>query len=259
MKERILNIRNHFIKIEEIQEEIINYLEYLKELDDTTKKLWISDVKEFYYNVFSALDLLNPNLKLGEKEIGSSKSYLYTARNILSKLVSELKIFENNKSLDLIIKVENSFKDCWDAFWYVYENLLIKKETKTKIERVITVSDLEYHLPCSECGKIAVEFKIGYGRFDEKEALVYRGITHERSMSIKLAYELFELLIKRNLLGVHNFMKKHHGYEGLDAYCPECDKIYCWEHYDAREEYDDGFYDCTYGICPKGHKRMIDD
>jgi hypothetical protein len=259
MRERILNIRNHFIKIEEIQEEILNYFNYLKELDDTTKKLWISDVKEFYYNVFSALDLLNPNLTLGEKEIDSSKNYLYAARNILSKIMSELKIFKNNSSLDLLIKIENAFKDCWDAFWYVYENLLDKKETVKKIEKVIIISDLEYHLPCSECGEIAVKYKIGYGRFDEKEALVYRGITHERSMSIKLAYELFELLIKRNLLGVHNFMKKYHGYEGLDAYCPECDKIYCWEHYDAREEYDDGFYDCTYGICPKGHKRMIDD
>jgi hypothetical protein len=45
----------------------------------------------------------------------------------------------------------------------------------------------------------------------------------------------------------------------VDAYCPECDKIYCWEHYNAKEEYDGGFYDCTYGEYPKSHKRMIDD
>ncbi|MFW9821147.1 MAG: hypothetical protein ACFFE5_16200 [Candidatus Thorarchaeota archaeon] len=259
MREKILKIRNHLIEIKEIKEEIINYLNNLKKLDDTTKNLWISDIKELYYNVFTALEFLNPNLKLGKEEIVSSKNNLYTARNLLSKIISELKIFKNNKSSDFIIKVEKTFRDCWDAFWYVYENISNKKLTEKNIEKVIIVSDLEYHLPCSKCGKIAVEFKIGYGRFDEKEALVFRGITHERSMSIKVVYELFELLLKRNLLGVHNFMKKYHGYEGLDAYCPECNKIYCWEHYDAREEYDDGFYDCTYGICPRGHKRMIDD
>jgi len=55
------------------------------------------------------------------------------------------------------------------------------------------------------------------------------------------------------------FMRKYHSYEGIDAYCPECDRIYCWNHYKLEEEWDEGFYDCTYGECPKGHKRMIDD
>ncbi|MFX1280585.1 MAG: hypothetical protein ACFFA3_14505 [Promethearchaeota archaeon] len=51
----------------------------------------------------------------------------------------------------------------------------------------------------------------------------------------------------------------YYSLEGVDAYCPECDNIYCWEHYNAKEEYDDGFYDCTNDECPKGHKRIIDD
>ncbi len=259
MKKKIWNIRTYIEKIENIKEEILDYLTFFKKLDETTKKLWISDIKEFYYDIASAWEILNPNLKIDKKVIESSKNFLYGARNLLSKIKSELNIFEDNKSSDLIIKVDNSFQECWEALWYVYMNLLSEKSSKEKFEKVIIISDLEYHLPCSECGKIAVEFKIGYGRFDEKEALVFRGITHERSMNIKLAYELFELLIKKNLSGIHNFMEKYHGYEGLDAYCPECDKIYCWEHYDAKEEYDEGFYDCTYGICPKGHKRMIDD
>ena len=84
-------------------------------------------------------------------------------------------------------------------------------------------------------------------------------ITYETSLNIALANDLFSILQKKDLLGVHNFMKKYHSYEGVDAYCPECNKIYCWEHYNAREEFDDGFYDCTYGECPNGHRRMIDD
>jgi len=45
----------------------------------------------------------------------------------------------------------------------------------------------------------------------------------------------------------------------IDAFCPDCDKIYCRNHYNVTEEWDEGYYDCSYGICPKGHRRMIDD
>lgn len=97
------------------------------------------------------------------------------------------------------------------------------------------------------------------GRFDKNKSLVYTGITHRRSLRKDHANSLFEILENEDLSGVHQFMLKYHSLEGLDAYCPECDKIYCWEHYNARVEYDDGFYDCTMGECPAGHRRMIDD
>ena len=48
-------------------------------------------------------------------------------------------------------------------------------------------------------------------------------------------------------------------FEGLDAYCPECDEIYCYTHYNAQEFWDEGFYDYTKGTCPNGHVRDIDD
>lgn len=259
LKEKIWNIRNYIQKLEDIKDDIIEYLNFLKELDDSTRNLWISDVKDFYYNTVSALEMLRPTTKIEFKNIENSKDFLYVARNFLSKIISELRIFQNDKSSKLIKKVEEAFKECWDAFWFVFQSLLNDKEILKPTERVIKVSDLEYHLLCSVCSKNAVEFKIGYGRFDKSESIVFRGITHERSMNINLADNLFRILQEKDLLGVHNFMKKHHSFEGLDAYCLECDKIYCWEHYNAREEFDDDFYDSTYGECPNGHKRMIDD
>ena len=47
--------------------------------------------------------------------------------------------------------------------------------------------------------------------------------------------------------------------DGIGAYCPRCDKAYCRFHYDLSEEWDQGFYDCTYGTCPEGHRRIVDD
>ena len=178
---------------------------------------------------------------------------------MLAKAVSEIKYFKGDLVVNLITEVESSFEKCWSVFYNEFDVLTPETKRTKPIEKVIKVSDSEYHLPCSVCGKISVICKIGYGRFDKHKSLVYNGITHSRSLNKSLANKLFKILKKEDLRGVHSFMKEHLCFEGMDAYCPECDKIYCWEHYNARVEYDDGFYDCTMGECPAGHRRMIDD
>lgn len=259
--EMVLEIRDFIKKIEDIKDEIIDHLISLKKLDDSTRNIWIGDVKEFIFNLVSAWEMLQTisvvNTML--ENIENSKGFLYAARNRLSQIKSELNIFESHHSSDLIEKADKSFKECWDAFWSIYNVILPDKDIISPSKKVIKISDLEYHLPCSVCSISAVKFRIGYGRFDKRESLVFRGITLETSLNVDLANELFKILENQDLLGAHNFMRNYHSLEGMDAYCPECDKIYCWEHYNAWEEYDEGFYDCTYGVCPKGHKRMIDD
>jgi hypothetical protein len=45
-------------------------------------------------------------------------------------------------------------------------------------------------------------------------------------------------------------------------YCFRCQASYCWDCWRTWIVMDDefpGWYDCTEGICPKWHKRMIDD
>lgn len=42
-------------------------------------------------------------------------------------------------------------------------------------------------------------------------------------------------------------------------YCATCARVYCRKHWVVIPEYDDGFFDCSYGWCPEGHKRMIED
>jgi len=257
--ERIWKIRDYIQELEDIKEGIIHFLLSRKNLDNVTKNLWISDVKDFYYNTISAWEMLNSATKGNLKHLDNSRNFLHAARGRLAKSISELKYYKEELVLNLIKKVETVFEKCWSAFYFEFEVLTPSKKISKTIARIIKVSDSEYYMPCSVCGKNSVEYKIGYGRFDEQESLVYTGITHSRSLRKDLANELFEILKNEDLLGVHQFMQEHHSIEGLDAYCPKCDKIYCWEHFNAREEYDDGFYDCTMGECPVGHRRMIDD
>lgn len=42
-------------------------------------------------------------------------------------------------------------------------------------------------------------------------------------------------------------------------WCPSCGCSYCREHYRSWAVYDDGFFDCFQGVCPKGHERMLGD
>ncbi len=47
-------------------------------------------------------------------------------------------------------------------------------------------------------------------------------------------------------------------------YCLDCDKIYCKDCWRIELQFEDepglpGWYDCAYGTCPEGHRRMLDD
>jgi hypothetical protein len=42
-------------------------------------------------------------------------------------------------------------------------------------------------------------------------------------------------------------------------YCPDCELNYCGKDWRTYVLFDEGFYDCTMGRCPKGHDHMVDD
>lgn len=50
-----------------------------------------------------------------------------------------------------------------------------------------------------------------------------------------------------------------HRFEFAPFWCPECGGSYCHRHWATEPVMDEGFYDCTYGTCPEGHRSMIDD
>ena len=42
--------------------------------------------------------------------------------------------------------------------------------------------------------------------------------------------------------------------------CRQCAVVYCEKCWTVGPpEFDDGFYDCTRGTCPKGHRQTLDD
>ena len=49
------------------------------------------------------------------------------------------------------------------------------------------------------------------------------------------------------------------GFDLTPFWCPACAASYCHRHWVTEEVMDEGFYDCTYGTCPEGHRTMLDD
>lgn len=48
-------------------------------------------------------------------------------------------------------------------------------------------------------------------------------------------------------------------WEVTPFYCPDCKLNYCSKDWDTSVLFDEGFYDCTVGICPNGHRHTLDD
>jgi hypothetical protein len=257
--ERIWKIRDYIQDLEDVKDEIVEFLSSEADIDNSTRNIWISDAKEFYFSTVTAWEMLHFTLRGIKNHLDDSKGFLYRAKSRLAQSASELKIIDEKKIDKMISKATLAFEKCWDAFRIEYKLMEPDIKVTKPIPRVIKKSNHEYQLPCSICGKIAVDYRIGIGQFDKEEKLLFRGIIFGTSLNKRLADHLFEIMENEDIAGAHDFMKNHHSYEGLDAYCPECDKIYCWNHYKLEEEWDEGFYDCTYGECPEGHKRMIDD
>lgn len=117
----------------------------------------------------------------------------------------------------------------------------------------------QVELLCSECGAPAVVLELGAEPWTPGRSLICRGIIRTRAFGLEHAEAILGLARRERLAELQEYLCEHLVHEGMDAYCPECDRLYCAAHYLREEEYDAGFYDCTFGTCPAGHRRIIDD
>jgi hypothetical protein len=130
-----------------------------------------------------------------------------------------------------------------------------------------------YFINCAECSEKAVSFgerddfsfslyKAFTGHNDDP-CYIYKGITGSQGI-FGVHIEKVKMLLAHNTIKELNEYLVHNcGFsEGMDAYCYECNCVYCYKHFDIQVIFADDFpefYDCTMGTCPKKHRRKIDD
>ena len=131
LKDRIWKIRDYIQELEDVKDNIIDYLNPTKKMDDNPNNIWITDAKEFYYNTVAAWEMLRAASEGKEKYLDNSKGYLYAAKSRLAQSISELKTFKDDKASILEKKALKAFEKCWDAFSSEFEILTPKSEIKT--------------------------------------------------------------------------------------------------------------------------------
>ncbi len=107
-------------------------------------------------------------------------------------------------------------------------------------------------LHCEECGREVVRLAL------RKDLLVVASPLRRMGISQDKLGEAPAMLLHAGAPTLHQAMQ-HANHDGLDFYCPDCDRQYCEAEYRCLPQWDDGFYDYTLGICPEGHERIVDD
>lgn len=225
--------------------------------------VWTDDIKSVYYSIVATWQFLhkdNTNSEPINHQIADSAAgFLRMALSKFKQSISELETFDNERIAQLTSEWRGAFKRCYDNMQEIMKSLQGNSIEKPPARLIEIESEHRFVLRCSICGKEAIVFKEEQPPYGDEIALVYKGIVKSTSLNLNLKPKIRELLEVSNLSRLHELLREKMDYEGMDAYCPECDKIYCYVHFNPEEVWDEGFYDCTYGTCPNGHRRMIDD
>ncbi len=148
-----------------------------------------------------------------------------------------------------------------------------------KVQRksnVVKIGRDSYYITCAACGKETICFGDQSNSRSETDDVLttmltrsrekqykYLGIVISRYIDVTHKLAIITLLKHNRIPELNDYLVANCSFsEGMDAYCPECSCIYCREHYHIQTVMADdypGFYDCTTGLCPNGHKRIIDD
>jgi hypothetical protein len=254
-------VREQIDKLEEVKDFIVGFLEGAATPDPRTKALWQDDAKEAFFDVAAAYDVLrSQSPRVEEKDRpASALAFLGMAKSRVNQVSSELKTYKTDVADDLVAKFEEAFRGASQA---ISSKAGVPTRTTPALasQAVVKMGEDEYALLCSACGKVATVFRVEVPRLSKtgERAILLEGITKSIHLDMRNAQVIFERLEQGNLRALHEYVE--HAMEGgLDAYCPTCDKVYCKEDYDLDEVWDEGFYDCTYGTCPEGHRRLLDD
>jgi hypothetical protein len=120
--------------------------------------------------------------------------------------------------------------------------------------------------PCSLCGEIAATVTLIPKNTDHPDVLNadaatlvladFIGKTQEQVGEQREA-PLRDAIVEKDA-------KRLYEVEHLWApfYCHQCQRSFCIKHWVVLPQFDEdfpGFYDCSIGTCPQGHRRKIDD
>lgn len=126
--------------------------------------------------------------------------------------------------------------------------------------RVVRTASGAYALPCAACGGDAVTLTLDRVSPVAQEQLVVSSlspVTVFRSLAGPRMQDLVAVLDAGAVAAVVQHLRQTQP-GGCDAYCAECARIYCKEHYAIEAQWSGSWHEATYATCPLGHEHTID-
>ncbi|TFF88702.1 MAG: hypothetical protein EU550_00770, partial [Promethearchaeota archaeon] len=102
------NIRPYIQKIEEMKDSYIQFLDTYSEFDKNVKLMWISDIKEFYYLLFTIFQILLKKKEINQKTFQTTYSMYINAQSKYAQVISELKEFKEEKTIETKQQMEEN-------------------------------------------------------------------------------------------------------------------------------------------------------
>lgn len=135
--------------------------------------------------------------------------------------------------------------------------------------KLIAISTAEYHLVCSECVECVGRFRLHDGQV-LYQALLDDSFLFDREFTERT----FALLRVGDIAGLDAWLGKvrcdkvsddaSQRYavgqvftHGIEAFCPDCQELYCKTHYQVRAGGGGGYGGVARGTCPHGHEREL--
>ncbi|MFW9920722.1 MAG: hypothetical protein ACFFED_14050, partial [Candidatus Thorarchaeota archaeon] len=235
---RIWNIREYIDEIEGIKNRIVEQLH----LDS----IWINDVKDLYFHVVSSWQLLkscpvSEGTEL-EERAHNARSYLELAKDKYAQVQSELDAISGTIAVKMSGQLERAFILYFEAMSDALE-VYLTESVEIPPEKIIrTEGPREFYLVCSICGATCVTINGNPDQTGSTDRIIYKGITTGTTLDMNRNEHIFDMLKREALKELHEYLQENTFLEdGIDAYCPKCDTVYCGIHMDTQVVYDDGF------------------
>lgn len=163
-------------------------------------------------------------------------------------------LWDRTRGEGLSEQLKHEFDRFAAPMWARIEKRAAAVEVQGPPNRVLRVSEEEYVLLCALCGGSAERFRI-----------VGENVAFTRSPQALLpqyfprdqAPALFRILVEEGVKALHEHLVTQRQSSGVHGYCPECERMYCIQHYTVEEEWDESWFKGARGACPRGHRREL--
>lgn len=156
------------------------------------------------------------------------------------------KYVAGSPSYDVLKQVSTAFAD--DAQPLLGE---LSRRLAAQAPLALSRGNTGYVLPCAACGGNAVTFTV------KGDTLLLDGLSSDSPLEChgEAARKLSALLAEGDARVVMEFLRG--SVPGCDSYCPDCDRLYCQEHYSVEMEWSGSWLTAVHATCPLGHAREI--